>query len=319
MIKSFLKFVGITVLALMVTWLMLTRTVGHRIVPSVRGMMESEAIRALENVDLEPAVERKYRTKEAPGIVYEQSPTPNAKVKEGRRVRLFVSLGPARATMPDLRGMSLTEAKNRLRSVGEERNVRGGLTLDMLSKTSHPTVPPDHVISHFPPPGQEVTIGDKVQLLISTGPTKAAVIVPNVIGMSQTDAEAELSKTELVVQRVVKEISSQEPGTVIRVTPDPGTPLTAGEWVTLVLSAPKGPRASSKPRMILIRYVVPLLMESKPFNLVIADRAGARTIYSGTPNPGKVLEFAERVVGDAELKVYVDGILSQTRSYRSPP
>lgn len=316
-IKSFFKFLAITFVALSVTWIMLTRTVGMRVVPAVTGLEEAEAIRVMDRVDLEPSVERKYSPKDAAGMVYWQSPSPNTKVREGRRVRLLVSLGPARATMPDLRGLSLTDAKNRLRTVGEEHNVRGGLTLDMISKTSHPTIPPDHVISHFPPAGQEVTIGDKVQLLISTGPTKAAVIVPNVVGMAQLDAEAELAKVELVVQRATKEISSEDPGTVLRISPEAGTPLNAGDWVTLVVSAPRGPKLSTAPRVVLIHYVVPLLLEPKPFNLVISDRDGPRTIYSGTPNPGKVMEFAERVVGNAELKVYVDGILSKTISYRT--
>lgn len=318
MIRAFLKFIGITFLTLTVTWLMLTRTVGHRMVPSVKGLVEPEAVRILERADLEPAIERNFRKYDPAGMVYEQSPAANAKVKEGRRVRLFVSLGPARAIMPDLRGLPLTEAKNRLRAVGEENHVRGGLTLDMLSKTSHPSIPPDHVISHFPPAGQEVIIGDKVQFLISTGTPRASVLVPNVIGMTQVDAEAELAKGELVVQRVVKEHSAQEAGRVLRISPDVGTPLAAGDWVALAVSAPRGPRLSNKPRVVLIHYVVPLLMEPMPFNLVISDREGPRTIYSGTPNPGKVLDFAERVIGDAELKIYVDGILSKTIQYKSP-
>ncbi len=316
-VKSLFKFLVITFAALSVTWIMLTRTVGMRVVPSVIALEESEAVRVMDRADLEPTVERKFSPKDVAGIVYWQSPSPNTKVREGRRVRLLVSLGPARATMPDLRGLTLTEAKNKLRIVGEERNIRGGLTLDMISKTSHPAIPPDHVISHFPPAGQEVIIGDKVQILISTGPTRAAVIVPNVFGMAQADAEAELAKVELVIQRVIKENSAQEPGTVLRISPDAGTPLSAGDWVTLVVSAPRGPRISTVPRVVLIHYVVPLLMEPKPFNLVISDREGPRTIYSGTPNPGKVMEFAERVVGDAEMKVYVDGILSKTISYKT--
>jgi len=317
-IKSLCKFLAVTFLALSVTWIMLTRTVGHRVVPAVKGLQEADAVRILDRADLEPVVERNYRKTDPAGVVYDQRPAANAKVHEGRRVKVFVSLGPARAVMPDLRGLSLTEAKNRIRAVGEERQVRGGLTLDMLSRTSHPTVPPEHVISHFPPPGQEVVIGDKVQLLVSTGPSRTTVVVPNCVGMTQSAAEEEMTNAGLAVQRVTREYSSQEPGLVLRTVPESGTPLATGDWVNLVISAPRGPRISTKPRFILIRYVVPLLMEPMPFNLVIADREGPRTIYTGTPTPGKILDFAERVVGDAELKVYVDGILSKTIPYKTP-
>lgn len=312
---------GVMFLALCVTWMMLTRTVGTRVVPVVKGLMEEEAVRLIEDADLEPAVERNYRKVDLAGTVYEQLPSPNAKVREGRKVKLLVSLGPARAIMPDLRGLSLTEAKNRLRAVGSEYGegrVRGGLTLDMISRTSHLSQPLDHVISHFPPAGQEVIIGDKVQLLVSTGPPKASVVVPNVAGMTQVEAESKLSEVGLVVQRVSKELSSGEPDRVLRITPSAGTPLTAGDWVSLAISVSRLPRSSGKPRVILIRYVVPLILESKSFQLALTDREGTRNVYSGTPNPGQILEFAERAIGEAELKIYVDGILSKTITYRAP-
>lgn len=294
---------------------MLTRGVGTRVVPPVTGLQEREAIRKVEDADLEPAIERNFRKAEPAGTVYHQSPAPNAKVREGRRVRIFVSLGAAQTVMPDLRGLHITEAKNRLRAVGSNQNVRGGLTLDMISRTSHPSMAADHVISHFPSPGQSVTIGDRVQLLISTGLPKNTSIVPNVIGKSQEEAEQELTAAGLVVQRVLRESSSGESGRVLRIQPEAGTPINEGDWVSLVVSTPRIGARSGQPRMILIRYVVPLVMERLPFILVLADREGSRNIYSGTPNPGQVLDFAERVVGDAELKVYVDGILSKTTSY----
>jgi len=317
-IKTLLKFFGITTLAICVTWLMLTRTVGTRIVPQVTGQTEREAVRNLDRADLEPHVERNFRKSDPPGVVYMQSPVANVKVREGRRVKVFVSLGPARTSMPDLRGLPLTDAKNRLRAVGSEHNVRGGLTLDMVSRTSHATVAPDHVISHFPPPGQEVILGDKVQLLISTGAPKSSVIVPNCVGLTTLEAESKLLESGLMIQRVSRELSSADPGRVIRTTPESGTPLATGDGVALVVSAPKPGRASGQMRVVLIRYVVPLLMVPSPFNLVLADREGPRSIYTGTPTPGKALDFAERVIGDAELKIYIDGILSETKIYKSP-
>ncbi len=295
--------------------MMLTRTVGNRVVPSVTGLQEREAVRLVENADLEPALERNYRKTEVAGVVYNQSPSPNTKVREGRRVRVFISLGPAQTVMPDLRGLPLTEAKNHLRAVGTDQNVRGGLTLDMISQTSHPSIPADHVISHFPPPGATVTLGDRVQLLISTGLPKRTVVAPNVIGMAQEAAVQALSEAGLVVQRVAREMSSGDPGLVIRMTPEAGSPINEGDWVTLVVSAARIGARTGQPRAILIRYVVPLLMERLPFNLVLSDREGSRTIYTGTPNPGQVLDFAERVASDAELKIYIDGILSKTIPY----
>lgn len=309
---------GITLLALGVTWILLTRTAGTRIVPLVVGLAERDAVRAVENQDMVAKVERAYRKGDPAGTVYRQYPSPNSKVKEGRPVRLFVSLGPAKAVMPDFRGISLTEARNRLRTVGQEENVRGGLTLSMISRTPHAQIPPDHIISHFPPPGQAVNIGDAVQLLVSTGPPRASVVIPKILGLKQAEAEEMLRAAGLIVGRISRELSSKEPEIVLRSIPDAGSPVSESDVVSLVISASRNPRLSSQPRGILIRYVVPLLMVPAPFNLVVADREGPRTIYAGTPNPGQVLEFAERVVGAAELKIYIDGILSKTIPYKVP-
>ncbi|MBI4179472.1 PASTA domain-containing protein [bacterium] len=316
--KTLFKFSIITFLALTLTWIMLTRTAGNRIVPKVEGLAERDAVRLIENEDLVPRVERAHRKSDPASIVYRQSPPPNAKVKEGRPIRLFVSLGAAQSVMPDLRGLSLTEAKNALRVVGQEQNVRGGLTISMLSRSPHAHVPDDHVISHFPLAGQPVVIGDGVQILLSSGPPKSAVVVPNVAGLSQSQAEETLRAAGLIVHRISKELSAKDAGVVIRVIPAAGTPASESDLVSLVVSTPRHPKISSTPRGILIRYVVPLLMVPAPFHLVIFDREGPRTIYAGTPNPGQVLEFAERVIGDAELKVYIDGILSRTIPYKSP-
>lgn len=303
---------------MVVFWMLLTRTVRSTVVPDVVGKSESQALDALEEADLTVKVERHYRRVEEQGKIYRQTPRPGLKVRTDRAVRIWVSLGPAEAVMPDLAGVSLTESKNILRQIGRGDQVHGGLVLSRTAWTYHSNVDKDHVVAQDPPPGEKIHVGDPVQLLLSLGPLGQPTIVPDVRGLPEAQARAALEAAGLTVQRVLRQISSDSPNTVLAVDPPPGEPLDKGEFVSLTVSMPAVTPQDRTRRTVLVRYIVPLLLERKEFQLMLADRSGDRLIYSGKPNPGQVLDFAEPVIGDASLKVYIDDILSQIRNFRAP-
>src|SRR5207253_6411054 len=87
-------------------------------------------------------------------------------------------------------------------------NARGAkdLTVEQVSQPSD-TVDADKVIGTNPPAGTSVPKGSKVQLIVSTG--KEQIRVPNVVGLSKSDATTELQNAGLQV--TVREVTSPDP------------------------------------------------------------------------------------------------------------
>ena len=70
-------------------------------------MREPRAVEALQEAGLQADVSRRAANKPA-GMVLEQEPKDGVRVAEGDEVRLVVSQGPARETVPDLVGAERT-------------------------------------------------------------------------------------------------------------------------------------------------------------------------------------------------------------------
>lgn len=125
-----------------------------------------------------------------PGLVVDQNPPPQADVKPGRRVYLTVNAGEVpKVSLPDLNGISLREAKNRISSLG--------LTVDTVKADSIPSPYPNTVTRQKPAPGDSLRQGSGVVLWYSTGLGEERVEVPNVVGRTVEDAERFLLQRNL--------------------------------------------------------------------------------------------------------------------------
>ncbi|TLY29533.1 MAG: PASTA domain-containing protein [Ignavibacteria bacterium] len=94
-------------------------------VPSVLGQSFDEAVKNLAAQGLEGRKGDVRMDKEHPaGIVIIQSPFAGDKVKKGRRVYLTVSGGEQVATVPNIKGRTLRDARFGLEREGRRRPVR---------------------------------------------------------------------------------------------------------------------------------------------------------------------------------------------------
>ncbi|ACX52418.1 serine/threonine protein kinase with PASTA sensor(s) [Ammonifex degensii KC4] len=99
------------------------------------------------------------------GTVVDQDPLPGVSRPKGTRVNLVLSRGPEVPTqaVPDVRGMTLEAAKDKL--------LAAGFTVDdQVLHTSSNEYLPGYVCDQQPPPGTILRRGDKVQLTVSDGP-----------------------------------------------------------------------------------------------------------------------------------------------------
>ncbi|HEX2196042.1 MAG TPA: PASTA domain-containing protein, partial [Actinomycetota bacterium] len=201
-------------------------------VPNVVGLSEEDATEALEDRGFDVDVEE--RPSQRPeGDVFRQVPDRGETAEEGSTVRIFVSTGPRAFEVPDLVGEDLDSARDILR----DADLRVGQVTPQPSDE-----PEDTVIAQFPEPPTKVDPGDAVALTVSSGPEE--IPAPSVIGQQQADAEAEIEALGLVAD-VIPVADDAPAGEVIGQDPDPGTPMEAGDVVTITVST--GPDEQSMP------------------------------------------------------------------------
>ena len=132
-------------------------------VPDVRGLPieEARSLIAAKNLTV-GTIDETYSSSFSIGEVVNQSPEAGTPVTEGTAMTLVISLGTETVEVPDLRGDTLSEAKNELESVGLHLGDDSYESSDEGSK--------NRVISQSIKGGKEVQKGTYIDIIIGTGP-----------------------------------------------------------------------------------------------------------------------------------------------------
>ena len=200
-------------------------------VPDVVGMEEAEATDILQDAGFAvESVEEPHRRRPE-GEVFRQEPEARERLETGETVTIYVSSGRAQTTVPDVVGLSLEEATQRLRAA----NLRVGEVTEVESDAE-----PGEVVRQFPPADREVNEGDEIDLDVAGEQT-----VPNVVGESEDDATAILNDAGYTVAVNTTPSDEVPEGTVISQDPSAGTELPEGETVTILVS--EGPETQEMP------------------------------------------------------------------------
>ena len=97
-------------------------------------------------------------------------------------------------------------------------------------------IPLDRVASQLPLATSDAAAGSSVTLTISDGPGNSIVPI-DLVGMSLIDARTALSSVGLLVTATEAVPSDEAQGTVLKVTPEPGSTITAGRGVVLQIAS----------------------------------------------------------------------------------
>lgn len=131
--------------------------------------------------------------------------------------------------IPSLEGMSLPDAQKKL----EESQLQA--IVDPVRRPSD-HLPPDAVVFQQPGAGDSVKQGHLVRIWLSAGPS--SVRLPELVGRDSAEAVRLLKDSELGTQDTVEwRQSPMVPGKVVATQPKPGTILSRGSKVLLILSA----------------------------------------------------------------------------------
>ncbi len=208
----------------------------QRVVPTVTGLQLNVARTVLLNADFQVAVINVNSSKPV-GVVIGEDPAPETKADKGSTVTLSVSQGLGNTTIPSVIGLSQAAAKRQLQ--------RKHLRVRVVMQPSQQYGVGD-ATGTDPRSGQTVSAGTQVTLFVSSG--KPEKQVPNVVGLDQTTASAELTGAGFTVAPSSETSSTVTPGDVISQTPVGGTSATSGSTVAITVA--KAPPSVSVPPVV---------------------------------------------------------------------
>jgi len=146
------------------------------------------------------------------------------------RQPFFITSSATALTVPDVRGQTVEAATIALTAA----RLRSSVAQQQFS----PTVPVGSVISQNPSQGASAALSTEVRLIVSKGPQPA--IVPNVVGLLQSQADTRLVANGFTTGAVVRQYSASVPrGEVMAQTPAGGGEQVPGA-VTVAVSAGNG-------------------------------------------------------------------------------
>ncbi len=204
-------------------------------IPLVEGLTEEDARDALERANLVADIQPEPSDDVPEGEVISQEPKAGESLAPGSSVTLKVSSGPADVTVPNVTGFTTPKASNAL---GKE-----GLEVTPKEEASD-TVPAGQVIRTDPPAGAQISKGETVTLIVSTGPSTVAV--PNVVGLTTAQATSRLESAGFVVFPQTKTVlSPADDGRVVEQSPTANTTAAKGSRVTITTGVLGVPTSTS--------------------------------------------------------------------------
>jgi serine/threonine-protein kinase len=193
-------------------------------VPPVVGKQLVQARQILERAGFE-VNESRVRSPAPFDQVIDQDPDGREKADEGSTVTLEVSDGPGTVRIPSVRGLTQAQAIRTLKKAGD-------ITVNVDQRPSS-SVPKGSAIRTIPAAGDVVNRGERIQLLVSSGPEQ--VEVPSVVGLTRDSAEKLLADKGF--EPAVEEAESDKPeDEVISQSPTAGDVVDKGSRVTITVS-----------------------------------------------------------------------------------
>jgi eukaryotic-like serine/threonine-protein kinase len=199
-------------------------------VPLLTGKTKEEAEQILKGMGLRLKVSSsRFSSDVAEGKVLAQIPPDGTHLKLDRTVRVLVSLGERRFSVPNLVGSSLRAAQLTL--------TQRRLTLGNALYAHMAEGDPSTVVYQSPQPGTEEGSDPSVNILISLGPPAQYFIMPDLIG-KPAELVASRARNEgfHIAKLNYRNYPGVEPGVVIQQKPQAGYRLTKSDVIFLDVS-----------------------------------------------------------------------------------
>ncbi|MEN6349006.1 MAG: protein kinase [Syntrophomonas sp.] len=273
------------------------------VVPGVEGMNIKEAREELSKVNLTMTVLAKENNDEFDNdTIISQEPAKGQKVKEGREIKVILSLGSESIKVPSVVGLNLSDAKLKLSNAGF---ALGDIDREFDDKYSE-----DSVISQEPKSGSMEKKGTSISLMVSKGKTPEKIAMPDLLGLTLDEATRRLQENKLVLDHTSEQDSSQYyAGQVMVQSVQAGVMVDEQSKINLTVSkGGPGPVARSKD----IQLQLPIDQEYYKVMIKIKDSRGEREVYNQLHRAGELVSLAVSYYGNGTAEVYLNSKLNKT-------
>lgn len=163
-----------------------------------------------------------------PGSIAYQDPPPGFHVKVGSQVKVRLSLGGERITIPNVRGESLHGGLRALEQVGLDPGRRSQLD-------GHATG--DRIIATDPEVAAEIAPDTEVDLLVNVSPATTVWVMPSLLSRSLEEVRPFCRGHQLRLGQVHEvEYPGLVTGQVLRQYPPAGSPVSRNDIITVWVS-----------------------------------------------------------------------------------
>ena len=268
-------------------------------VPNIIGKSFDEAKKEIEALGLKLEREKTENSDKPDGEILRSDPAADTMINKGSIIKVVVSGGVEKVTVPNLRDYEENVIKQYLDSKGLKYEINYEFN-DNVEK--------GYYVSQDPKAGTEIAKEDTIYVTISKGPEVKLVKVKNYIGYNINDAKADLESQKFIVNIMEQETDRQsEDGKVLE---QPVKDIEVKEGTTIELYVGK----YVEPTTDITQFISEGMLLSDA--IVALDSNNIKyTVEGGTPpsaetNQYKVITFTSSIKDGEQVKIQIQKIES---------
>ena len=279
-------------------------------IPNLVGLTEDEVKVKLEGTKLKyEIVGEEYSKDYEAGKVMKQDPAyRNFTMKENSTISLTISKGTEMTTVPKVAGDKYEDAETKL--------TQANLKVEKIEQTSE-KVEAGVVISQNPEANTEIATGETVKVYVSSGNGKEQVVVPYVIGKTESAAKTELENVKLKIEVIYEEDKTKTDGTVLKQSVEVGNVVDEGTTIRITVNKIEQIKSGTVNVNLksVLNYTVPTDETEEIPSVNVKITVEGETVYSES-NKKDTTKITQQIQGKGtvEVKLYVDEVLKDTKS-----
>jgi serine/threonine-protein kinase len=181
--------------------------------------------------------------------------------------------------------------------------------------------PVDYIVAQTPLANIEGQMGDSIDLLVSLGPYKKVMVMPDLVQEQLSYGIQAIGKLGLVLGKVERDPEYPiplPPDTIISQLPKPGTLVEEQNLVNLVVTGAAAtdfnlPAPSLSLAYQTVEYAVPIGSFDREVMVMVRNAEGVSEVFRQRVESGRQLLLQIPVIGETVMEIYLDGILDDVR------